>query len=100
MDFHLPWLPEPKIEEEIGGKNIYTFAKSARTKTAIKLKLLYKYTLNQSFAKTARNDCYKRARNTYTLFPLSISVLLLCEYYCRSVLVYEKTAKRSTFTVV
>jgi hypothetical protein len=56
---------------------IYTFAKSARTKTAIKLKLLYKYTLNQSFAKTARNDCYKSARNTYTLFPLSISVLLL-----------------------
>jgi hypothetical protein len=36
MDFHLPWLPEPKIEEEIGGKNIYRFAKSARTKTAIK----------------------------------------------------------------
>jgi hypothetical protein len=55
-------------------KYIYTFAKSARTKTAIKLKLIYKYTLNQSFAKTARNDCYKSARNTYTLFPLSLSV--------------------------
>jgi hypothetical protein len=27
-------------------KLLYTFAKSARTKTAIKLKLIYKYTLN------------------------------------------------------
>jgi hypothetical protein len=59
---------------ETAMKYIYTFAKSARTKTAIKLKLLYKYTLNPSFAKTARNDCYKSARNTYTLFPLSLSV--------------------------
>jgi hypothetical protein len=53
-------------------KLLYTFAKSARTKTAIKLKLIYKYTLNQSFAKAARIDCYKSARNTYTLFPLSL----------------------------
>ena len=37
-------------------KYIYTFAKSARTKTAIKLKLLYKYTLKCSIYRKCASE--------------------------------------------